>query len=275
MQRIRHYLKRSPTLPQIATLLSVLLIVLFIVLVTFTSHPPDDVHATVHPEANDNSIRTVWIIGDSLTLGMFASSESAAFRNRLFDALRERHPGHIHATQWVGACTLAELEQRWDSLEGTPDLLFIELGINDLARTENCSHMPEEEWQARFGAMLDRIQRDAPGVKIIVGTIPWSGWGDDTQEFAGALLYNDRITTEAQTRDVVVADLWEATLHKRDGLSTPDQPSAFPPYYHGDNFHPNDLGHQRIANTFFGAYLNTLHRTYLPQITHPIRYDQS
>ncbi len=266
MHRKNHYLKRSPTLVQIAILLSGLFIVLvlFIALVTFASHSPDDVHRTVRPEASGNSIRTVWVIGDSLTLGMFASSESAAFRNRLFDELRERHPGQIRSTRWAGACTLAELEERWDSWEGNPDLIFIELGINDLARTETCQPMPEEEWQARFGAMLDRIQRDAPGVKIIVGTIPWSGWRDNTQEFTGALLYNDRIETEAQKRDVMVADLWEATLHKRDGLSTPDQPSVFPPYYHGDSFHPNDLGHQRIANTFFDAYLNTLQSKPLP-----------
>ena len=260
----KHFLKRSPTLPQSAILLLGLLIVLFITLVTFTSRPSDDVQESVRSETNGNSIHTVWVIGDSLTLGMFASEESAAFRNRLFDALRERHPGQIRTTQWVGARTLAELEQRWDSWEGHPDLIFIELGINDLGRNPDFPQVPEEAWQARFGAMLDRIQKDAPNVKIIVGTVPWSGWPPGSQEYQKALKYNSWISAEARQRDIAIADLWAATVGKEDGLSTPDQPSVFPPFYHGDNFHPNDLGHQRIANAFFDAYLNTLPSKPLP-----------
>ena len=274
MRQDRCFPGQNSTLNRFTTLLLSLLILLSMTKIVFATDMPDDIYQGARMKAEANSVTTVWIIGDSLTHGLFASSEPTAFRNRLFDALRERHPGQVRSTFWAGVCTLAGLEQRWDSWEGRPQLVFIELGINDLSRNSYCPQIPEEEWQARFGAMLDRIQQDAPGVKIIVGTIPWCGWRQGSQQFEDALIYNDRIATEARRRDVTVADLWSATLGKSDGISTPDQPSVFPPFYHGDNFHPNDLGHQRIANTFFDAYFSTLHATYLPRVMHTVHNDQ-
>lgn len=213
----------------------------------------------------------VWIIGDSLTGGLYASTETSTFRSLLFAALQNEHPAEINATFWSWKCTLAGLEKSWESYVGVPDLLFIELGINDLARTQHevCPLMPVAEWQSRYGAMLDRIRAGAPGVKIIVGTIPWSGWNPNGPEFAQALVFNDWIKAEAAKRDIVVADLWAATVGKPDGLSTPDQPSVFPPGFRGDNFHPNDIGHRRIAETFFQTYQNSRAKVYLPYLATP------
>ncbi len=268
MHRKDPYLRRKFTLYLIAVLVLSVFIILFAREIAFATYPPDDTAFTIQVENDGNFPYTVWVIGDSLTFGMFASHEPAAFRNRLFDALRERHPGLIRFTFWGAACTYAELEERWDSWEGDPDLIFIELGINDSRRYSDCPQMPVEAWQTRVGAMLDRIQHDKPDAKIIVGTIAWCGWSEDSQLFEDALIYNDWIITEANKRDIAVADLWAATVGKRDGLSAPGQSSVFPPLYHGDNFHPNDLGHQRIADTFFKVYENTLFLTHLPQVMH-------
>jgi lysophospholipase L1-like esterase len=275
MHRAHLFSKRNLFLIRITIFLLSLLITLSVAEEIFATEMPDDVYRDTRRNTEASSTKTVWIVGDSLTRGLFASTEAHTYRNLLFDALRDKHTGEIHTTFWSGVCTLAELEQRWDQYVGLPDLIFIELGINDSGRNSNCPQVPIEEWQARFGAMLDRIQQDAPGVKIIVGTIPWCGWSEDSWSFEEALIFNDWIATEAQKRDITVADLWTATLGKSDGISTPDQPSIFPPSYHGDNFHPSDLGHQRIANTFFDAYLDTLHSLYLPQVMHADHYDQS
>jgi lysophospholipase L1-like esterase len=127
--------------------------------------------------------------------------------------------------------------------------------------------MPEAEWQKRYGEMLERIQEDAPGAKVVVGTISWSGWDIDSWGYERALVYNEWISTEARRHNVLVADLWNATVGKVDGISTPDQTSVFPPNYHGDNFHPNDIGHQRIAETFFHTYQSDLYPLHLPYMT--------
>jgi len=45
------------------------------------------------------------------------------------------------------------------------------------------------------------------------------------------------------------------TVDRPDGISAPKQPSAFPPKYQGDTFHPNAVGHARIAETFYQTYV--------------------
>ncbi|NOZ71593.1 MAG: hypothetical protein GXP38_06730 [Chloroflexi bacterium] len=216
------------------------------------------------PSSPASPPHTVWIVGDSLTRGLFASSEQSTFRNLLFAKLQALYPGAIQSTFWAGTCTLAGLEQSWKNWPGQPDILFIELGINDLGGNRQCPRLPDEKWQAHYGDTLDQIRQKYPKITIVVGTVPWSGWHRQSDEFNKALQFNEWIRKEAQKRNVAVADLWTATLDRRDGLSTPDQKSVFPPYYHGDNFHPNDVGHQRLADTFFDAYLSTLTTSQAP-----------
>ncbi len=209
---------------------------------------------------------SAWILGDSLTMGLFASTEETTFRNLLFHDLQAFHAARLNMTFWQSVCTLGGLQKRWEELDGKPDILFIEVGINDLGSTSSykyCIYTPIDIWQASYGAMLDRIRSDVPNARIIVGTIPWCGWEEDNPFYALAQQYNAWIIEEAEKRHIPVADLWSATVGKADGISRPDQPSFFPPY-HGDNFHPNDLGHQRLAQTFFQTYLSQMPKTYLP-----------
>ena len=201
---------------------------------------------------------SVWIIGDSITRGLYASSESATYRALLFRGLAERYPAQIYTTFWQGVCTLGRLEQRWGQWPGQPDILFLELGINDVSRNPNCPQVPVSEWAQRYGAMLDRIRRDAPGVTIVVGTLPWPGWKPGTKRYQTALQFNRWIREAAAQRNIAVADLWEVMEGQEHYLSRPDEPSPFPPKYRGDGFHPNDQGHQIIAQTFLRAYETAL-----------------
>jgi len=196
----------------------------------------------------------IWILGDSLTGGLYASSEEAAFRTLLFGKLQEQYGHQIEELYWRRLCALASLEERWEEMAGRPDLVFIEIGINDMANV-NCEQIPESAWRARFAAMLDRIRERAPDAMIVVGTIPWCDWSEENPTRDRALVYNDWIRAEADARNLAVADLWAATVERPDGLSAPEQASPFPPRYQGDHFHPNDVGHARIAETFYQAYI--------------------
>lgn len=197
---------------------------------------------------------SVWVIGDSITRGLYASSESAMFRHRIFTSLQERRPGQIRLLFWEGMCTLGRLEARWQRLERLPPptILFIELGVNDVLPNVTCEQVSETEWQAHYGAMLDRFRQFAPEATIVVGEVPWVGW--DAERRARAQTYNGWIRQEAAARGLAVADLWAATVDRPDGLSSPDVSNPFPPDYRGDGFHPNDLGHRRIADAFLASY---------------------
>lgn len=104
--------------------------------------------------------------------------------------------------------------------------------------------------------MLDHIRATAPGVEIVVGTIPWCNWKPGSEKYMKALEYNRWIVKLAADRDIPVADLWSVTVNRPDGISSPDEISAFAPSFRGDNFHPNDVGHKRIAQEFFRAYID-------------------
>ena len=201
--------------------------------------------------------RTVWIIGDSLARGLYATGEAQMYRNLLFDEVQARYPGQVRLLFWQEMCSLARLEDRWDRIEDVPppDILFLELGLNDVVQTSGCEHVPDDAWQALLGAVLDRFQALSPNAQIVVGTIPWSGWPEGHEMRLRARAYNHWIFKQAEARGLVVADLWAATLDRQDGLSSQEEPNPFPPAYRGDGFHPNDLGHRRLAQTFWTAYL--------------------
>jgi len=249
---------------------SLFLLILTVFLIQIRCLSP--VQARPPAPSASSKILSVWVLGDSLTLGLYASSEETTYRQRLFQALQTEHPGAVRYMLWQSVCTLGGLEKRWDELPGKPDILFIEIGIHALQDggqpnatgiDDYCIPVPKEVWQERYGAMLDRIQNDAPGVKIVVGTIPWCNWQPDSAFFQEALTYNAWIIAEARKRDIAVADLWSATVNKVDGISTPEQTSIFPPY-HGDQFHPNDLGHRRLAETFLQAYWRNAYQIFTP-----------
>ncbi len=206
------------------------------------------------PDTAETGPARVWILGDSLTEGLYASSEATAFRSLLFRALDEHYGSGITEKYWRRFCTLETLGRRWREKEGSPDLVFIEIGINDVSNTY-CTQVPEAEWQARYVALLDDIRERSPEARIVVGTIPWCGWSEEDLNWRRALQYNEWIRAAARARGVAVADLWAATVNRPDGLSSPTQASVFPPAYRGDSFHPNDVGHARIAEAFFQAYV--------------------
>lgn len=213
--------------------------------------------------------RTVWIIGDSLTLGLYATGESQMYRNLLFDEVQARYPGQVRLLFWQEMCSLARLEERWDRLEEVPppDILFLELGLNDVVRTSGCEHVADDAWEAHLGAVLDRFRAMSPNVQIVVGTVPWSGWPKGHEMRIRARAYNSWIHEQVEARGLVVADLWATTLDRTDGLSSSEELNPFPPDYRGDGFHPNNLGHRRLAQAFWTAYLLRYEQTgltYLP-----------
>ena len=201
---------------------------------------------------------SIWILGDSLTIGPHASSESNTYRNILISKIQSRYPGQIYSTLWTPVCTWAGLEKWWEEQSSYPDILFIELGLVDVIakgkKIGHCIPTPQDEWAVRVGNVMDKILQSKSDIQVVVGTIPWAGWDKDSEFYKRAEILNSIIKEEARRRNIPVADLWSVTVGDRSILSRPDERSAFGPDFYGDSFHPGDKGHRRIAETFWKAY---------------------
>ena len=190
--------------------------------------------------------KTIWLIGDSLSRGLYASSEANTYR-----AILEREL-NAPITRIAG-CNVRKALEQVAQAETWPEVVFIEVGINDLRETpaqdqESCPWLPPEEFPAAYHQLVDTLE--AHGVLVIAGTIPWSGWQPEDAIWPRIQTFNQVIRQSTPH----IADLWTATLYAEDQLSQPDQPSAFGPGYQGDRFHPSDAGHRRIAQVFLKAY---------------------
>ncbi len=198
------------------------------------------------------------------------------FRNLLLDDLQTYYPGQVNLSFWRGICSMGRLEARWDVFEAVPrpDVVFLELGINEVIRSDECELVPDDVWAAHFGNLLDRLQVLSPDVRVVVGTVPWSGWPEGSEMRARGSVFNQWIRAEAEARGMAVADLWAATVDRPDGISSAADPNPFPPSYRGDGFHPNNAGHRRIASAFWTAYVSRYEPgglTYLPLQVHQSR----
>lgn len=185
------------------------------------------------------------VIGDSLTAGLAASSERATFKALLALSL-DADLGSVRTTRLEDAEGV--------SLAWQPDIIILEIGLNDVISPT----LAEEEWRTRYGAVLDRLQ--ATGATVVAAT-PFRGVYRAHEKFGALERYAGYIREEAGARGVRVADLWGIECVPAC-LSQKGDASPFPPLYTGDNFHPNDEGHRRIA----GVILRALrpHSLYLP-----------
>lgn len=196
------------------------------------------------------------IIGDSLSLGLAASSEETTYRALLTAALESD-------TAYIAARTLAGVP---DTIPPA-DIIILEIGLNDVLM--GAPPIAESDWPAAYGAVLDRLQAAAP---LVVAATPMHALYSAHEHYGQMDRYAGYIREAAGTRGIAVADLWAIEGCIPACLSQEGDATPFPPLYHGDNFHPNDLGHYRIAQAVLWAIRP---RVYVPAIvtregiTHP------
>jgi lysophospholipase L1-like esterase len=176
------------------------------------------------------------VIGDSLTAGLAASSERATFKQLLAQSL-DADLGSQRVTR------LEDAEQA--SLVWQPDIIVLEIGLNDVISPT----LEEEEWRARYGALLDRLQ--ATGATVVAAT-PFRGVYGAHPKWGALERYAGYVREAAADRGARVADLWGIACVP-GCLSQPGEPSPFSPLFEGDNFHPNNAGHALIAQILLRA----------------------
>jgi acyl-CoA thioesterase-1 len=165
--------------------------------------------------------------GDSLTYGLFASSEDAGYRPRVITGLEASGPVRWSSGGEIGN-TIETVTSIIDFPE-TADLAILALGTNDVVRT------PADRIPAIYDALMRKVRNSAPGAAVICLGV----WSDA----AGRRDYDAPI--QASCRDGGGTFVSLESVYETPGTRGPAGKQAFGGI--SDDFHPNDAGYEAIA----------------------------
>jgi hypothetical protein len=185
-------------------------------------------------------------MGDSVTMGAFASTPEKMYVWLVHDELRRRGIDPTNDVVW-SMDPYADLTNARRIASQHRQFIFVEVGVH-------WSIFDEAQFRELYGSMLDCLA--GSGARIIVGTIPWLNWPADQPLYNQMALFSQIIREEAAKRGIAVADLWAYTDKNPDAISRPSQSCFMSPDCHGDDYHPSDVGHALIAAAYASA-LNT------------------
>lgn len=184
----------------------------------------------------------VGFLGDSLTAGYNASTPDRGYRSLVMAELARYGPVAESGT-WVPGARLQKVADIAPPLGEANRLIVVELGTNDAAEPST----PVEDFQNQYRDLLTRTRTTAPNTPIIcLGT--WLG--PDSQGNTAGLDLDRAIRNECLAQGGIYLRL--------DGLFAVEDnrgPAGIPAVGDGDVsdiFHPNDVGHQRIAKQILG-----------------------
>ncbi len=168
--------------------------------------------------------------GDSLTGGFFASTKDRGF-SKLVQAGLENH-GPVEAS---GGSRAGGTLSTVDSITAVPaglDLAIVELGTNDVG-----TKTPPETFAAQYSGLLTKVRAGSPGVAIMCISV-WQAAGTIADT------YNRLIREKCDAAGGQYVDINSAYSSGANrgpvGVETWTGVS--------DEFHPNDRGHQAIAD---------------------------
>ena len=197
-------------------------------------------------------------LGDSLTMGLHATTEDRMYREILARRILARDGGAVVATviQHPYGLTDDAIRRMFPVLDARPDVVILEIGNHEAFAD------PAEvaQFESRYELLLGYLQ--LTGARVIAGTLAWLNYPETSREYRQALRLNQSIRDLCARRGIVVADLWTPTVFRTELLSRPGEPSAIPGQ-EGDLLHPNDAGHAVLADAFWDAYRRDLARRQL------------
>lgn len=174
-------------------------------------------------------ISSVHVVGDSLTLGVGASSAGSGYVDRLVGSLSQETGAEVRLNRLAqgGATTGQFLASQGGRISEGASLAIIELGTNDIDRTNVA------DFASAYSSVLGRVAPANDVQRLVCLGV----WGDPRRSAP-----YDEVISESCTGSggefVPISDLYIA-----NGLrGNVDDPLAT-----SDNFHPNDSGHASIA----------------------------
>lgn len=180
----------------------------------------------------------VLVVGDSLSRGLYASTEENGYRSLLLDQLAEQHEEGVEpqtvALTGAAAGRVAEIADPPSGLA----VAVVELGTNDIG-----DQTPLPKFRATYARLLDAITDESPDVALVcLGA--WQG-----EELAAP--YDAVISEECEAAGGVFRPL--APIFSAPGMRGPAGEPAVGEGGVSDMFHPNDDGHEAIAELVLDA----------------------
>jgi len=173
----------------------------------------------------------VLFVGDSLTVGKYALGRGSTFPARVTAALRARGRVSENVRARTGATA-----SYWASRPlPTADLVVIELGTNDFS-----VHLtPPAAFARDYARLVANVREASPHAQVLCLSL----WRSSHYGYEGEklLTYNQTVARECRSG----AFVWISALYDAKGAR---QPAGLPSFLgKTDGFHPNNTGHQGIA----------------------------
>ncbi|MGH7903932.1 MAG: SGNH/GDSL hydrolase family protein [Candidatus Dormibacteraceae bacterium] len=187
----------------------------------------------------DGSLSLLFV-GASITDGFLTPSGDQAYTSQLIAMMQGR--GYIvepHVDAAPGA--IAADTRRWP-INGPLDIAVVQIGTNDFHRT------PINSFRSSYSSLLARIRGAGPWASAVC----LSTWMDPHRRNGRGLragAYNGVIEAECRAHHYIYVDLSSIYLNPADR-----GPAGWPtPFGAADDFHPNALGHEMIAQRILAA----------------------
>lgn len=216
------------------------LVVLLLTLTACGSEPAPAVHGpapAVHPPPPPQGpeLRLLFI-GASMTAGYYASNQDHAYPELVAHEL-ESQGWRVHLHVLARGGTTVRLADRWD-LDAPSDVAVVQLATNDYGRS-----IPLTKFEKGYALVLDRVRDTSPNTQLLC----LGGWDDPRRM--------NRLGVAAAQYDAAAAAACTAARGQYVGLSAlyldsrdhgPRGRDTF--LGRADRFHPNDRGHELIAD---------------------------
>lgn len=198
----------------------------------YYSNPPSARQSGVINRSETGPLKVVFA-GDSLTYGLFASSEDKGYRPQVVAALSASGP--VEASR--GGQTGNKIKEVADSITFPADtnLVVLALGTNDVWKTDTA------DVAVHYKALVEKVVSSAPDATLICLGV----WANQD----GARNYDPHIQRPCE-------DAGGRFLRLTDLYDTPENHGpAGKPAFGGisDEFHPNDAGYKAIADRLLSA----------------------
>lgn len=180
---------------------------------------------------------SVFYAGDSLSYGLYSSTEANGYRFLLNDELRKHGEIVEHRATKADEKALFKIGNVQNIPESGVDIAILELGTNDLGTNEVGSRTEPDLFHKQYQDLVRNVQRSA-GVQIICVGV----WGGSGQTISDP--YDFEIQKVCQEHGGQYVDL-TAAFELKDTFGPKGAPSWLGI---SDGFHPNDKGHRLIAD---------------------------
>lgn len=214
---------------------------------------------SIHQKSlKNNSVRCVVAIGDSVTYGMSATTLEKCWVNRVVSMLEE-YQGQPIEVKNQGVCSnILSIESpayqrsarpcglerlHKDVIAHNPDMVFFAYGLND-----SRGGTPVDIFRRDYQDAIDCIRKQIAPVIVILDLFymheafykECEGWNES--DYRVTETFNSVIREIAEENGLIFADVY-SSLKGVDWAVCED------------HCHPNDLGHQLIANKVFEAIM--------------------